>query len=105
MRFLKRLMLLAILGACAAGAGFYFLTRPFAGFRGEAFVEIPRGASTPAIARMLAGAGAIESEWPFLLARAVRPGSKLQAGEYRFSSMVLTIVRSHPFRNRKNPDF
>jgi hypothetical protein len=27
------------------------------------------------------------------------------AGEYRFSSMVLTIVLSHPFRNRKNPDF
>ena len=27
------------------------------------------------------------------------------AGEYRFSSVVLTIVRSHPFRHRKNPDF
>ncbi len=27
------------------------------------------------------------------------------AGEYRFSSVVLTIVRSHPFRHRRNPDF
>lgn len=27
------------------------------------------------------------------------------AGEYRFSTMVLTIVTSHPFRHRKNPDF
>ncbi len=27
------------------------------------------------------------------------------AGEYRFSTLVLTIVKSHPFRFRKNPDF
>lgn len=27
------------------------------------------------------------------------------AGEYRFSTVVLTIVKSHPFRHRKNPDF
>ena len=27
------------------------------------------------------------------------------AGEYKFSTIVLTIVKSHPFRNRKNPDF
>jgi len=27
------------------------------------------------------------------------------AGEYRFSTIVLTIVKSHPFRHRKNPDF
>ncbi len=26
------------------------------------------------------------------------------AGEYRFSTLVLTIVRSHPFRHRRNPD-
>jgi len=27
------------------------------------------------------------------------------AGDYKFSTIVLTIVKSHPFRNRKNPDF
>jgi mono/diheme cytochrome c family protein len=27
------------------------------------------------------------------------------ANEYRFSSIVLAIVRSHPFRHRRNPDF
>jgi hypothetical protein len=27
------------------------------------------------------------------------------AGEYRFSTLALTIVRSHPFRHRKNPEF
>jgi hypothetical protein len=26
-------------------------------------------------------------------------------GGYRFSTLVLTIVKSHPFRHRKNPDF
>jgi hypothetical protein len=26
-------------------------------------------------------------------------------GDYRFSTLVLTIVKSHPFRHRKNPDF
>jgi hypothetical protein len=26
------------------------------------------------------------------------------AGEYRFSTVVLTIVKSHPFRHRRNPD-
>jgi hypothetical protein len=27
------------------------------------------------------------------------------ADEYKFSTLVLTIVRSHPFRHRKNPEF
>ena len=27
------------------------------------------------------------------------------AAEYRFSSVVFTIVKSHPFRFRRNPDF
>jgi hypothetical protein len=27
------------------------------------------------------------------------------AGEYRFSTLVLSIVRSHPFRHRRNPEF
>jgi hypothetical protein len=27
------------------------------------------------------------------------------AGEYKFSTLVLTIVTSHPFRHRKNPEF
>jgi len=27
------------------------------------------------------------------------------AGDYRFSSVVLAVVRSHPFRHRRNPDF
>jgi len=48
------------------------------------FVDIPRGASTGAIARMLAEAGVVRSPWDFLLARVARRGRTLQAGEYRF---------------------
>ena len=80
-----------ILVLVAAGGLYYLLTRPFSGFQGETFVEIPKGASTRAIARTLASAGAIGQPWEFLLARAFRPSMKLQAGEYRFSAPASTL--------------
>ena len=61
------------------------LRAPYAGFRGEAFVDIPRGAGTRAIARLLAQAGAVRFESQFLAARLLRPRAALQAGEYRFT--------------------
>lgn len=63
----------------------YRLNRPYQGFTGETFLEIPRGLGTAAIADRLAEAGVVPSRWDFLLARAVGRGRKLQAGEYRFS--------------------
>ena len=87
-RLLKILFIAAIL---AAGALCYFLTRPYANFHGEAFVEIPKGASTFTIARLLADAGAIEYPWQFLLARALRPSAKLPAGEFRFTTPASTL--------------
>jgi UPF0755 protein len=72
--------------ALLAGAWAVFrLTRPYQEFQGEAFVDIPRGASTAAMARMLAEAGVVPSRWDFLLARLAQRGRKLQAGEYRFT--------------------
>jgi UPF0755 protein len=68
-----------------AGAAYLSLTRPYAGFQGEIFVQIPKGSSTRNIARILAEKGAIENSWSFLLARTLRSSSKLQAGEYRFA--------------------
>jgi len=56
----------------------------YAGFRDEAFVDIPRGAGTPLMARLLEQAGVIRFRWQFWLARALKPRAKLQAGEYRF---------------------
>jgi len=75
---------LAALAALAAGYTGLRLQRPYQGFRGETFVEIPRGTSSGAIAGLLAGAGVVRSRWDFLLARWTTRRRVLQAGEYRF---------------------
>jgi len=77
-----KLLLLAIL---AAGFLAYRLISPYQGFQGETFVDIPHGASTAAMAGMLAEAGVVRSRWDFLLARLLRRGRVLQAGDYRFN--------------------
>jgi UPF0755 protein len=87
-RLLKVLFIGAILGA---GTLYYFLVRPYAGFHGEVFVDIPKGASTPTIAQLLADAGVIEYPWQFLLARALQPSAKLPAGEFRFTNPASTL--------------
>ena len=67
-----------------AGYPTFRLSSPYQGFQGETFVDIPRGASTLTMAGMLAGAGVVRGRWDFLLARLVKRGRVLQAGEYRF---------------------
>ncbi|MGH9660041.1 MAG: endolytic transglycosylase MltG, partial [Bryobacteraceae bacterium] len=62
------------------------LAEPYAGFDRPVFVDVPRGASSRAIAASLAGAGVVRNTWHFLAARALRPRLRLQAGEYRFST-------------------
>ena len=76
-----KVLLVAIL---AGGFPAFRLSRPYQGFQGATFVDIPRGASTFTIAGMLAEAGVVSSRWDFLLARVVERGRVLQAGEYRF---------------------
>ncbi|MEQ1947182.1 MAG: endolytic transglycosylase MltG [Bryobacteraceae bacterium] len=71
-------IVLAALGAAA-------LYVPYQGFANEVFVDISRGTGTRGIARALADAGVLRSALQFELVRAVHPGAKLQAGEYRFS--------------------
>jgi UPF0755 protein len=82
MKILRLLFLVALL---AGGFAVYRLAAPYQGFGGEIFVDIPHGASTSAMAEMLARAGVIRSRWDFLLPRALGRGRKLQAGEYRFN--------------------
>jgi UPF0755 protein len=79
----KLLLRLLVLAVAAAAVCFYLLTRPYAGFSGEKFVDIPKGTGTAQIGRLLREAGVIRSEWQFLAARALER-RKLQAGEYRF---------------------
>jgi UPF0755 protein len=82
--FLRVLRLVLLLGLIAAGFVIYRLNRPYQGFSGEVFVEAPRGASTRAIADMLARAGVVRNRWDFLLVRLIERGRVVQAGEYRF---------------------
>jgi UPF0755 protein len=84
MRFLRLLGLLLLLGLAAGGFAFYRLQQPYQGFRGETFVEFPRGTGTSGIADALVQAGVVRSRWDFLLARVASRTRVLQAGEYRF---------------------
>lgn len=79
-------VLLALAGILAVAAGGVALTlnRPHRGFEGERFLEFSKGTGTMEMARRLAEAGVIPTRWHLLAARALRPGQKWQAGEYRF---------------------
>ncbi|MGQ9633116.1 MAG: endolytic transglycosylase MltG [Bryobacteraceae bacterium] len=81
MRQLRLPLALAVI-LLAAGAGLVHL--PYQGFQEPVYVEIPRGASSVAIARQLAAAGVIRLPVSFLLVRGLRPKAVIQAGEYLF---------------------
>lgn len=66
------------------GSAVYSLSLPYRGFPDERFLDFDRGTSSRVIARDLARAGIVRFQWQFLLARALRPAQRLQAGEYRF---------------------
>src|SRR5207302_979571 len=73
-----------LVGVSIAALAILF-AQPYKGFQQDVVLDIQRGTSTSSIANQLATAGIIHYRWQFLAIRAVRPGSKLQAGEYRFS--------------------
>jgi len=81
---IKRLLVLLVVAAAAAGYVGYALTIPHDPGPRQVFVDIPPSTPTAKIASMLAGAGVIRSEWVFKAARALNPHAKLQAGEYGF---------------------
>jgi UPF0755 protein len=84
-RFFFRLFAFGLLLA-AAGGGYlaYRLSQPYQGFSEPVFVDFPRGTTTGEMATVLATKGVVQDRWLFLAARAVKRGSNLQAGEYRF---------------------
>ena len=72
---MKKIALLLLFLILLAGGALYFsLVMPYAGYGKEAFVIIPPRTGTREIARMLQGAGIIQSEWQFLIARAWTAG-------------------------------
>jgi len=81
---LRRLALPALAALAGASAALYSLSWKHAGFRTEVFLEIPKGTKTRVVAGKLAEAGVIRYSWQLLLARALRPAARIQAGEYLF---------------------
>jgi UPF0755 protein len=98
-RWLRRILIYGSLVVAALAAWLaYALLVPYQGFPREGvFVEVPRGASARAIARLLEEKGVVRSSVAFeLLARwhaRERPAG-LQAGEYHFSR-PLTPIEVH----------
>ncbi|HEV2690084.1 MAG TPA: endolytic transglycosylase MltG [Bryobacteraceae bacterium] len=91
---LVRLFLLFVLLLAAAGAGAYWLlNQPYQGFTQPVVLEFPKGTSTASMGKQLAQAGVLRYDWEFLLARALRPDARLQAGEYQFTrpASALTV--------------
>ncbi len=74
----------ALPAALGAGLALHSLSGKYAGFPSEVFLDIPKGTGTRALARKLADAGVVRYRWQVLLARALRPRARLQAGEYSF---------------------
>jgi UPF0755 protein len=82
---MKRILLiLAVLILLPAGWIALTLNRPHTVVSPEVFVEFPKGTGTMEMANRLASAGVVASKWHLLAARALRPGQRWQAGEYRF---------------------
>jgi UPF0755 protein len=86
MRLFRRLILaVVILGVIASALGYFSLGASYEGFSNQVILDFPKGTSTQAMADQLADAGVIRFAWQFLLLRALRPGARLEAGEYLFS--------------------
>jgi UPF0755 protein len=64
----------------------YQLNRPYPNqrFSEPVFADFARGTSTRDMAAVLAQKGVIQNQWLFLAVRALRRGTTLQAGEYKF---------------------
>ena len=85
---IRAFVLFVLLGIAAAGFVYYSIALPYAGFDGETYVEVPRGAGPRTIARHLTAAGVTKRDWDFMIVRALRRKEILKAGEYRFSQPV-----------------
>ena len=90
MKFLLRLFLLLIIAAAAAAAWLWYgITQPYGSFPAEGtFVEIPHGASSRGVARILEKNGVVRSSLAFEFYARRHPRRNLQAGEYLFNQPI-----------------
>ena len=80
---------LLLAGGAAAAWIWYGVERPYQGFSAEGvFVDIPHGASSRSVARLLKQNGVIRSSFGFELYARRHPRRRLQAGEYFFNHPI-----------------
>ena len=93
MRRIATVLLVLLIAVIAAGGYLYLsLYVPYQGFPKEGvYVDIPRGASQHAMARLLAEGGVVRSQFAFDLLCRVRDESTLEAGEYFFDHPVTAL--------------
>jgi UPF0755 protein len=91
MRWIKRLVLLALILVVAGAGGAWWIYRqviePFRGYaESEVFVDIPSGSGPNRIADQLVGAGVVRDSLTFRAALLISGRARaLKAGEYRFN--------------------
>jgi UPF0755 protein len=91
---LKRTLALGAVLVLLAGAGaaawlWYSIEQPYQGFASEGvFVDLPHGASSRAVARVLKQNGVIRSAFAFEIYARRHPRRHLQAGEYFFNHAI-----------------
>ena len=86
-KLLRSGFILAAILILAASATVFWITGPN-NVAENTFVEIARGTSTRAIADQLTEQGVIRTPYALIAVRLLRPGSKLQAGEYEFTGAL-----------------
>jgi UPF0755 protein len=112
MRWMKRLFLLIVFTALAAGAGGWWIysqvVEPYRGYsEPEVFVDIAPGSSTASIGTRLVEAGIVRDRRRFQVALWISGRSRsLRAGEYRFDApmhaldVIDKIARGDVYRRR-----
>jgi UPF0755 protein len=82
-------VLLLLAGAGAAAWLWYSIEQPYQGFASEGvFVDLPRGAASRTVARVLKQNGVIRSALAFEVYARRHPKRRLQAGEYFFNHAI-----------------
>lgn len=90
MRFLFRLFVLLLIAAVGVGGWLWFsLQQPYQGFSQRGiFIDLPHGASSRGVARLLQQNGVIRSAAAFEIYSRRHPRRRLQAGEYFFDRPI-----------------
>ena len=94
MKTLGRLLVLLLIVAAAVGVYLWIsIERPYRGFPVEGvFVDLPHGASSRTVSRLLARNAVVRSAIAFEIYARQHPTRRLQAGEYFFDQPISCLL-------------